>query len=58
MKSKGLGDSISKLTELTGIDTLAEMVADFLGEDCGCDERKNWLNDQFPYKIKKDGDKH
>ncbi len=37
MKSKGLGDTIAKITEATGIDKLVKFVA---GEDCGCDERK------------------
>jgi hypothetical protein len=46
MKSKGLGDTIAKITEATGIDKLAKFV---LGEDCGCDERKEKLNKLFPY---------
>jgi len=59
MKSEGLGDSIRKFTVFTGIDTLATLAANLLGEeDCGCDKRKVWLNEQFPYKVKDDGDKH
>jgi ABC-type thiamine transport system ATPase subunit len=46
MKSKGLGDTIAKITEATGIDKVAKFV---LGEDCGCDERKEKLNKLFPY---------
>jgi hypothetical protein len=46
MKSKGLGDTIAKITEVTGIDKVAKFV---LGEDCGCDERKEKLNKLFPY---------
>jgi len=46
MKSKGLGDTILKITEATGIDKLVKFVA---GEDCGCDERKEKLNKLFPY---------
>lgn len=45
-KSKGLGDSIEKLTEKTGIKKLVKFVA---GEDCGCDKRKETLNKLFPY---------
>lgn len=45
-KSKGLGDTIAKITKATGIDKLVHFVA---GEDCGCDERKNKLNQWFPY---------
>ena len=45
-KSKGLGDTISKITKATGIDKVAKAV---LGDDCGCDERKKKLNQLFPY---------
>ena len=46
MKSKGLGDTISKITKATGIDKVAKAV---LGDDCGCEERKKKLNQMFPY---------
>ena len=53
MKSKGLGDSIEKFTKLTGLKTLTKLTTSFAGvKDCGCNKRKNWLNKQFPYKIK------
>ena len=45
-KSKGLGDTIEKITKATGIDKVAKAV---LGDDCGCDERKKKLNQIFPY---------
>ena len=45
-QSKGLGDTIAKITEATGIDKLVKFVA---GEDCGCKERKEKLNKLFPY---------
>tara|TARA_R110000824_G_scaffold63240_1_gene166574 strand:+ start:1104 stop:1466 length:363 start_codon:yes stop_codon:yes gene_type:complete len=45
-KSKGLGDTIAKITKATGIDKVAKKV---LGDDCGCDERKKKLNQMFPY---------
>lgn len=44
--SKGLGDSIEKALKATGIDKVAKKV---LGEDCGCEERKQQLNKLFPY---------
>ena len=44
--SKGLGDTISKITKATGIDKVAKAV---LGDDCGCDERRKKLNQMFPY---------
>ena len=46
--SKGLGDTVAKFTEATGIDKLVNFVA---GEDCGCDKRKEKLNKMFPYKT-------
>jgi len=45
-KSQGLGDTIEKITEASGIKTLVEAV---VGEDCGCKKRKEWLNNRFPY---------
>jgi len=44
-KSKGLGDTIEKITEATGIKEIVEAITD----DCGCQERKEWLNKRFPY---------
>ena len=45
-KSKGLGDSLEKVFKATGIDKVAKKV---LGDDCGCEERKEKLNKLFPY---------
>lgn len=50
MKSKGLGDSIEKITKATGIDKVAKFI---LGEDCGCQARQEKLNKLFPYKNAK-----
>ena len=44
--SEGLGDSIEKVTEATGIKAAVKFVA---GEDCGCDRRKSVLNQLFSY---------
>ena len=53
MKSKGLGDTIEKFTKFTRIKTLTQLATSFVGvKDCGCNKRKNWLNKQFPYKLK------
>ena len=50
-KSKGLGDSIAKITKATGLNSLAQMGANMLGKkDCGCNKRKETLNKVFPYK--------
>jgi hypothetical protein len=50
MKSKGLGDSIEKVTKATGIKQATDWIFDKLGKDCGCDTRKEKLNKIFPYK--------
>ena len=50
MESKGLGDTIEKITTTTGIKKVIHKIA---GEDCGCNKRKNILNKVFPYKNKK-----
>ena len=53
MKSRGLGDSIEKFTKFTGIKSLAQMTAKAVGKkDCGCNKRKKYLNEKFPYKKK------
>ena len=49
-QSKGLGDSIAKLTKATKIDKLVKFIA---GEDCGCDERQELLNKTFAYDVPK-----
>ncbi len=51
MKSKGLGDSIEKVTRVTGIKKATDWIFDKLGADCGCDARKEKLNKMFPYKV-------
>lgn len=43
---EGLGDTIEKITEATGIKTAVKFLA---GEDCGCDKRKEKLNQIFRY---------
>lgn len=45
--SKGLGDTVEKVLEATGIASVAKFV---LGEDCNCEERKKKLNELFPYR--------
>lgn len=45
-KSKGLGDTIEKITTATGIKAAVKAV---VGDDCGCDERRDKLNKIFPY---------
>mgnify|MGYP003133377756 CR=1 FL=1 len=45
-QSKGLGDSVEKVLKATGIDKVAKKI---LGDDCGCEERKEALNKLYPY---------
>ena len=44
--SRGLGDDIKKITSAVGLDQLAKHIAQLLNEDCGCDDRQAWLNEQ------------
>lgn len=41
--SKGLGDIVENITEKTGIKKIVEVFTN--GKDCGCDKRKEQLND-------------
>ena len=41
---KRLGDTIAKITEATGIKSVVKFIA---GDDCGCDERQEYLNRCF-----------
>jgi len=50
MKSKGLGDTIDKITTATGIKAVVEKVGKVTKKDCGCGQRKKALNKAFPYK--------
>jgi len=45
--SEGLGDTIEKITEATGIKAAVKWLA---GEDCGCEERKEKLNQIWRYR--------
>jgi len=50
-RSKGLGDTVEKITKATGLKSLTEIAMSSIGKkDCGCNKRKNWLNQVFPYK--------
>ena len=50
--SQGLGDTIEKITEATGIKAAVEVFNKLTGTDCGCEERKNKLNNLIPYRKK------
>ena len=42
--SKGLGDTIEKITEATGIKKVVDTISEKTGKDCGCGKRKAALN--------------
>lgn len=48
--SEGLGDTINKITEATGIKAAVKWL---VGEDCGCEARKEKLNQLFRYSQPK-----
>lgn len=48
---KGLGDTVEVVTKVSGIKAVVESTNRVMGkEDCGCDKRKEFLNQKFPYK--------
>lgn len=48
-KSKGLGDTIEKITTATGIKKAVDAVSKVTKKPCGCGKRKDKLNKMFPY---------
>lgn len=46
-QAEGLGDTVENILEVTGIAKVAKWV---MGEDCGCDARKEKLNELWRYK--------
>ena len=47
--SSGLGDTVDKITKVTGVKKAVNMVFDAMGKDCGCEKRKEKLNEVFRY---------
>jgi len=45
-KIKGLGDVLFIITKYTGIRWIVKKI---WGEDCGCDERQDFLNEKFNF---------
>ena len=48
-KSKGLGDTIEKITKATGKKKAVDTVSKITKKDCGCAKRQDTLNRLFPY---------
>lgn len=51
-KSRGLGDTIEKITTRTGIKAVVDKISKATGKDCGCSKRRDKLNKAFPYGEK------
>jgi len=49
MKSKGIGDTIEKITKVTGIKRVVDTISKSTGKPCGCDKRKKALNKLWNY---------
>jgi hypothetical protein len=49
-KSIGLGDTVEKITEATGIKKVVEVFSEITGIDCKCEERKSFLNNLWSYR--------
>ena len=52
-ESKGLGDTIHKITTATGIKKVVDKISEKTGKPCGCGKRRDALNKMFPYGNKK-----
>lgn len=50
MEQKGLGDTVEAITKATGIKAIVDAGSKILKKPCGCQARKQKLNDLFPYK--------
>jgi len=52
VKSRGLGDTVEKITSATGIKKATEVVTKAIGiKDCGCNKRKEKLNEYPTIEI-------
>tara|TARA_R100001443_G_scaffold11892_1_gene21387 strand:- start:110 stop:277 length:168 start_codon:yes stop_codon:yes gene_type:complete len=53
-RSKGLGDTIDKFTTKTGVKKIIKVMNKAVGsKGCGCEKRKDRLNELFPYNKNK-----
>jgi hypothetical protein len=49
---KGLGDTIARVTKITGIKKVVDTATKILNVDCGCAWKQEMLNNKYPYKQK------
>jgi len=47
--ANGLGDVVADVTNITGVDRLAKLYEQLTGKPCGCDERREKLNQLVPF---------
>lgn len=47
--ANGLGDVVADVTNITGVDRLAKLYEEITGKPCGCDERREKLNQLVPF---------
>lgn len=50
--TRGLGDVVAAVTQLTGVEQIAKAITRWTSRDCGCKQRQEWLNSKFPNKTK------
>lgn len=48
--SRGLGDTVAKITHATGIAAGVKAVTTAMGIDCGCGKRQDTLNKLIPFQ--------
>ena len=53
LESRGLGDTVAKITKATGIKKVVDKAFGAFNKDCGCKERQSKLNKLFPYGKRK-----
>lgn len=49
--SRGLGDTLARLARATGAAQAVQTLAQMSGRDCGCDRRRQTLNEWMPYRM-------
>jgi|TARA_R110000751_G_scaffold63593_2_gene131073 hypothetical protein len=53
LESRGVGDTVAKITKATGIKKVVDTAFGAFDKDCGCKERQSKLNKLFPYGKRK-----
>ncbi len=52
---RGLGDLVERVTVATGLKAAVKAVEHLTGVPCGCDGRRDWLNEMVPFGAAKPG---